>query len=296
MRNFSINLSKHILYRRDVGGLYTVVNHNEFQYETNEYFQELEEKRKEFGNMLEDVKDSFKKFKETEKNISLSDVFLTEASVILGDTSYGLTGGNIVSAFNSYAFDFNVSEIPYNNTPLQASNKRTALLENLRRFDAFQQYKIISELCNHSSLKQPIDDRINKLKLKLVTQYGKEFDVSSETLNISLVDELKTWLSKYPESEALYDSAFSKLKNNIFQRNLIDDLRLSLEILLKEICSNTKSLEHQSANIGSLIKQKGCSVEFRNMFQKLIEYYTKYQNNNIKHNDAVIEDENRIYF
>jgi hypothetical protein len=44
------------------------------------------------------------------------------------------------------------------------------------------------------------------------------------------------------------------------------------------------------------LKQKGDSPELTNMFQKLLEYYAKYQNTYVKHNDAVIEEEIEIVF
>lgn len=57
---------------------------------------------------------------------------------------------------------------------------------------------------------------------------------SSETLNVALVDDVKHWLVDYPRSENLYDSALTKFNNNLFERNLLEDLRLSLELLLKK--------------------------------------------------------------
>jgi hypothetical protein len=44
----------------------------------------------------------------------------------------------------------------------------------------------------------------------------------------------------------------------------------------------------------SVVAGFGCSLtspEFGNMFVKLVEYFTRYQNQHVKHNDAVIEDE-----
>ena len=52
-----------------------------------------------------------------------------------------------------------------------------------------------------------------------------------------------------------------------------------------------KSLENQLAEIGKYQKDKGLSTEFINMFNKLLDYYSKYQNNYVKHNDAVKHSE-----
>ncbi len=227
---------------------------------------------------------------------NIASAFLTHASDILGDTNNGLSGSNIVKAFTGYAYEFNV-DIPHSIYPFEAPNKRTALLENLLRFKGDQQYRIIRELCEHPRLPQPISDSVNNLKIQLIARYGNQFGtVSSETLNLPLIEDVKHWLSDYPESSNLYNSALIKFSNNIFERNLLDDLRLALELLLKKIFSNGKSLENQISHIGNFINTKGGSKEFSNMFRILINYYSKYQNSFVKHNDAVVEEEVEFIF
>jgi hypothetical protein len=222
--------------------------------------------------------------------------FLSSASDILGDTDDGLSGSEIIKAMNGYAFDFDV-EIPHSTIPIQANNKRTALLENLRCFEPVQQFKIIRELCDHPKLKSPKPENINNLKIQLIARYGESFGrTSEETLNLSLVEDLKHWLSEYPESEKIYNSALFKFNNGVFQRNLLDDLRVSLELLVKSIFDNEKSLEDQIPNIGTFISEKGGSKHFSNMFRLLVDYYTKYQNSFVKHNDLVIEEEIEFIF
>ena len=77
----------------------------------------------------------------------------------------------------------------------------------------------------------------------------------------------------------------------MFVRNVLDDLRLSLESLLRAILNNKKSLENQQPTLGAFVKGRGGSSELSNMFLKLVEYYCKYQNTYVKHDDAVIEEE-----
>ncbi|MGB2254646.1 MAG: hypothetical protein ACPH56_06425, partial [Spongiibacter marinus] len=153
--------------------------------------------------------------------------FLTHAADILGDTNHGLSGGTIAKACTAYAIDFGV-DIPYSSSVAGAPNKRTALLENIRLFEPVQQYKIIRELCEHPGLPSPIHDSISNLKIQLIARYGGDFaSASTETLNLSLIEDTKHWLEDYSQSYSLYDSALTKFNNNIFERNLLDDLRLS---------------------------------------------------------------------
>lgn len=106
-------------------------------------------------------------------------------------------------------------------------------------------------------------------------------------INLLVVAEVSNILKDYPDSHKLYTSAIAKFEKNEFQRNVLDDLRLSLELLLRNIFNNSKVLEKQVSEIGQFQKRKGTSIELTNMFQKLIDYYSKYQNNYIKHDDKV---------
>jgi len=72
---------------------------------------------------------------------------------------------------------------------------------------------------------------------------------------------------------------------------LLYDLRLSLELLLKSIFGNDKSLENQMPSIGQLVTKANGTVEFCNMFKKLLDYFCKYQNEHVKHDDDVAEIE-----
>ena len=227
---------------------------------------------------------------------TITDIFLSQAASVLGDTNKGLSGSVIVESLVSYANDSEI-HIPHSSSPFDAPNKRTALLENLRAFQGKDQYKIIRDLCDHPKLPKPIDISINNLKIQLIARYGNEFgSASAETLNMSLVNETEHWLADYETSLVLYQQALLKFNNSIFKRNLLDDLRLSLESLLNNILDNDKSLENQISNLGSFINQNGGSKQFTNMFHKLVDYYANYQNTFVKHDDAVIEEEIEFIF
>lgn len=207
-----------------------------------------------------------------------------------------MSGPNIVRATAAYAIEYDV-RLPHPSYPFDAPNKRTALYENLMAFSPPQQYRIIKDLCDHPSFSSSHSGERNGLKLKLVTKYSHldPKDTPSE-LNEPLVEETRHWLTGYPEALSLYSQALDKHSHGVFHRNLLDDLRLSLEKLLHGIFDNTKSLENQIQNVGQHIKKKGGSSELSNMFVKLIDYYAKYHNSYVKHDDAVIEEEVEFVF
>lgn len=65
---------------------------------------------------------------------------------------------------------------------------------------------------------------------------------------------------------------------------------------MKGIFKNSKSLENQIELLGEYLKGKGGSKELTNMFVKLVDYYSKYQNTYVKHDDAGIEEEIEFIF
>ncbi|MBI5162335.1 MAG: hypothetical protein HY985_00365 [Magnetospirillum sp.] len=226
----------------------------------------------------------------------ISPAFISYAADILGDTSAGLSGSVIVRATATYAAEYGVN-LPHPVYPYEAPNKRTALAQNLEVFSGPQQFRIILELCDHRSFSLKDDPERTKLKLKLIKDYAHfATEAAGHALNEQLIEETKHWLQGYTGSRTLYEGALAKYKAGGLSRNLLDDLRLALEKLLQDILGNEKSLENQVSALGQLVKSSGGSPEFQNMFLKLIDYYTKYQNSYVKHDDAVIEEEIEFVF
>ena len=216
----------------------------------------------------------------------LDDAFLAYASDILADTNAGLSGMEIVEYCNSYAIDFN-RVTPYGSYPFDAPNKRTALKENLKVFAAPEQFRIIKELCELPALCD--QEKVKELKLRLFSRYG---NLATEKISeTELIQKTKHWLSNHPDALKQYESALAKYEGGIFERNTLDDMRLAFELLVKDLLGNGKSLENQIAEIGAKLKSTGASVELRNMVQQVIKYYTDFQNNHVKHNDAVNDKE-----
>lgn len=224
--------------------------------------------------------------------------FLSKAAALLADTNSGISGPKIVDAFIAYADKWDV-RVPHETYPFEAPNKRTALLENLRAFSPPQQFVIIEELCEHFSfpIGSPSQQERRKLKAELFTRYGGlRPNKEARELDLPLIEDTRHWLHSYPNVLTLLEQAKLKYDAAIFQRNLIDDLRLALELLLKAILDNSKSLENQLGPIGARLKERGGSPQFTNMFQKLLEYYCKYQNDHVKHDDKLPEVEIEFIF
>lgn len=92
----------------------------------------------------------------------------------------------------------------------------------------------------------------------------------------------------------LYPDIFKHLESGvgIFNkkedlRHGLDDMRLALELLLKHLLSNEKSLENQNSDLGAYFKKVGISKEISNTFIQIKGLYERFQNNNVKHNDNI---------
>lgn len=216
----------------------------------------------------------------------IDNTFLVYATDTLADTTKGFTGGQIEKLMRAYSIDYNISID--SRAVVDFPNKRTALLEYLKSFPDNLQFKIINELSKNAKFIENKD--IEKMKDRLLERFGAYY-LEVDTINAKLMENTSHFLGEYPKSLELYNKAIGFYNSKRFHRNCLDDLRLSLELLLKTVFNNDKSLENQKGNIGSFLSSKSISPELRNMFNTLIDYYGKYQNTYVKHNDNVNEDE-----
>ncbi len=224
---------------------------------------------------------------------NISAAFISFAATELSGN--GLSRGKLVELTSAYAADFAV-EIPHARYPFDAPNKRTALLDNLLCFAPKQQYQIIRELSDRLNLDGK-NTKLVALKVKLLFQYGEFADQDNSTdVHRTLLTETRHWLSNYSEVRKLFDESLLKHDQGIFKRNTLDDLRLALEILVRQIFENHKALENQIAQVGQFVKRHGGSSQLANMFERLVDCYTKYQNTYVKHDDAVITAEIEFIF
>jgi hypothetical protein len=220
----------------------------------------------------------------------LDGVFVTFATDVLGDTSLGLTAGEMDRLMRAYAMEAGVT-LPHQ-YPYATANKRTALAENILAFNEPDRYRILSELCEDPKIRNRNPEGARKLKLQLMSRFGHLAVAALGTeVNAALIKQTQHWLGSFPDVLSLYNQALQKYEDGVFTRNLLDDLRLALEKLLQPLMGNARSLENQVPEVGRFVKEHGGSAEFSNMFMRLVEYYGKYQNTHVKHNSAVIEEE-----
>jgi hypothetical protein len=146
------------------------------------------------------------------------------------------------------------------------------LKENLRAFNAVQQFQIIKDLCELPLFQN--NDKAKDLKVKLYTRYG---NLATEKIaKTELIIKTRHWLERHPEALEQYNNALAKFEGGIFERNTLDDMRLAFELLVKDLLSNGKSLENNISELGNKLKDANTSVELRNMCTQIIKYYTDF--------------------
>lgn len=131
---------------------------------------------------------------------------------------------------------------------------------------------------------------IDELKEKVEVALVAYFDGTNSFL-AEEVQGIETFLKKYPKIHKLYTSAKEKYNQGIYDRNVLDDLRLALELLLKTVLQNNKPLEKQKDDFGNYLKENDYSKEVSNLFVKILDCYTLFQNKHVKHDDSISKND-----
>lgn len=214
----------------------------------------------------------------------INNEYLSYAARILADTNEGLSGSEICKFCNQYAVKY-AKTIKHTKLPFAkgVSNKAQVLRENLACFEPDQQFVIIQDLCDLEKFSN--NEQVNELKVILTRDYHHLAPQEIAEQILETVNQVKNWLDGYPEAKKYYEGALEKMSCKIYKRNLLDDLRCSLEALVKDILQSKSSVENLKSDLGNYLKENNVNVEIRNLYITLLKFFLEYQNNNVKHND-----------
>lgn len=137
-----------------------------------------------------------------------------------------------------------------------------------------------------SLFEKKINEYLGRFDIKFLFLKG-QFIAADFVANQPTVTEVLEWIDLYPDAAKAYRSALKKLSNKEDTRNAIDDMRLALESLIRDIMGTTKTLENQIQPIGSALKNKGVLPQAVTLVTTMLNHYAKYQNDNVKHHDKV---------
>ena len=124
-------------------------------------------------------------------------------------------------------------------------------------------------------------------KILFVNGMYEIYPSKTEFIDEPLVIDVLKWLDNYPEVKKYYSEAINTERNDKNNRHIVDDLRMSLEKFLQLFFNNKKTIEKQISNVGNFLKENNISVQISNTYEKLIDYYMKYNDDNAKHGDNI---------
>ena len=91
-------------------------------------------------------------------------------------------------------------------------------------------------------------------------------------------------LSLYPKSKLHLAKALKYIIEDGNIRSGLDESRFALEKPLREVLSNRKNLSNQVSDLGRFLKNRGITDMFISHYIANLQWYDKYQNENVKHN------------
>jgi hypothetical protein len=114
----------------------------------------------------------------------------------------------------------------------------------------------------------------------------------AKVLDEGVVDANLLWLQNYPNILKSFETALTIYlrKDESQYRNLLDNLRFSIEQLLKNVLGNEKSLEKQ--DVLPYLASRGLHSHIVGMFHDLLfDGFAKYQNDAVKHGEKYTAQE-----
>ena len=148
--------------------------------------------------------------------------------------------------------------------------------------------KIVKKLRDAAKLSPNVGFNITLSKKRVIL-----YPPGAKLLDEGVVNDVLEWLEKYPKVANAFEESlkiYTDRDTNKY-RNLLDNLRFSIEQLLKEILNNDKPLEKQKEELLPWLKQRGNHQWIINLYQQLLYYYCQYQNDAVKHDEEFSKDE-----
>ncbi|WP_126247838.1 hypothetical protein [Chitinophaga rhizosphaerae] len=236
----------------------------------------------------------FLKYLETYGKMRLDEPFLEYVAHVFGDDDLGMDWSAIAKFFQEQAVRADIS-FPYQDErfPDDGSiiSKKAGIMANLEGFFPEKRYTLIMDL----ALAAPDVASRHQLISRMEQLFGP-MSASFDGISRDLIGEVQLGLELYGKAAEKFRLGIRAVVDKSDNRSAMDNLRLCLELFLKQLLGNNKPLEKQDT-LGKYLKEKGVPTELRSMLLGLLDFYTKYQNDYVKHNDKVEEaDINTILY
>ena len=197
---------------------------------------------------------------------------------------YCYTERNITDILkNTRTYEFNFSNTSLYSTLNQLSREET-LLQFLEAMECILNFAKTEKDENILLHFNDIACLSNKnVRLRYDDKY-RFYPCGVEIFDEKLINDVLEFLQPYVDAHKELSEALQTFLEKSY-RNAVDKTRLALEIFLRELLNNDKTLENQKEELN---KYLGNDVHqnIKSMFLQILDFYTKFNNNEAKHNSG----------
>lgn len=129
----------------------------------------------------------------------------------------------------------------------------------------------------------PVESNFNEVTNKFLQSPKSPFNLNK----IVKQYQIEMLAERHPLVYKRMEEAIVNFEKTGSIRNFIDDLRLSIELMLKELLGNEKSLENQDKPLKEYLNSIGGSGFVRSLFTSTKKTYEDLQNDHVKHADSL---------
>ena len=138
--------------------------------------------------------------------------------------------------------------------------------------------------------KPPFDARnTQKYVESALASFYSSSSIDSQTIKDAM--EIRDALSSDSKVRKSYNDAIEKIAEGRYSRNSVDDIRVALEMYLKEVLGNNQPLEKQTTNLKQFYRQKKMSGELISMHTQSLNNLCNFFNNHAKHDYNIKSEE-----
>lgn len=182
-------------------------------------------------------------------------------------------------AFKGEEFNFGTTELYYTLKELSNDNNLIKFLEAIEFIINFYEKSKNNEIIEEFNDAAYLSNK--PIRLHYDTSY-KFYHSNIEIFDKKLIDDVLDFLKDYPKAHKELSEALKMFINKKSYRDIVDKTRLALEIFLKQLLKNKKSLENQKDILNKYL-DNNIHKQIKSMFINILDLYEKLNNDNAKH-------------
>ena len=168
---------------------------------------------------------------------------------------------------------------------LEKVQKRLELIHSIRKVNISNDTRDLTVYAKQPFSAKEVEEHVQQVM---------EVFYSESENDTTVINELREIRESLPVSSKVrkcYNDALNKMIAAQYNRNCLDDIRLALELYLKEVLNNQNPLEKQNTALKDYLKRRGMSSELINVQTQSLSNLCHFFNNHTKHDYNVKREE-----